>query len=73
MTDNITSNVPELTRDLTRAKADLDDFGYCIIADAMTALALETSSGSKDWHITIPGVAINVSGCWRTKASVSAT
>ena len=43
MTDNITSNVPELTRDLTRAKADLDDFGYCIIADAMTALALETS------------------------------
>ena len=37
------ADVPELTEDLDRAKQDLDQFGFCLIANALTGEALSTT------------------------------
>ena len=34
---------PKLTKDLTKARNNLDEFGYCLIAEALTTKELETA------------------------------
>ena len=36
MTSTTTNDLPQPTTDLALAKANLDDFGYCLVADALT-------------------------------------
>lgn len=37
-----TTTLPEPTKDLDRAKADLAEFGYCLVADALDAVTVAT-------------------------------
>ena len=34
---------PKLTKDLSKARNNLDEFGYCLIAEALTTKELETA------------------------------
>ena len=40
LAEPIAADVPELTEDLDRAKQDLDEYGFCLIANALTGEAL---------------------------------
>ena len=43
LAESLAADVPELTEDLERAKQDLDEFGFCLVANALTGEALATT------------------------------
>ena len=43
LAEPIVADVPELTEDLGQAKQDLDEFGFCLVANALTGEALATT------------------------------
>ena len=43
LAESLAAGVPELTEDLDRAKQDLDEYGFCLVADALTGEALATT------------------------------
>ncbi len=43
LAEPVAANAPELTGDLDKAKQDLDEFGFCLVANALTGEALATT------------------------------
>ena len=43
LAEPLAADVPELTEDLDQAKQDLDEFGFCLVANALTGEALATT------------------------------
>ncbi len=43
LAESLAAGVPELTEDLDQAKQDLDEYGFCLVANALTGEALATT------------------------------
>ena len=43
LAESLAAGVPELTEDLGQGKQDLDDYGFCLVANALTGAALTTT------------------------------
>ena len=46
LAEPLAAGVPKLTEDLDRAKQDLDEYGFCLVADALTGEALATTAAT---------------------------